>query len=100
MVGVGPEDGREEGAGAKRGSDAVHPTPSSLASVGAEGAQVQPDDLRIVEQLASGALVSVAALVDRGYVLDQGRDAYEGSGRELLNDPKVIGLYLGTLADG
>ena len=22
---------------------------------------------------------------------------YEGTGRELLNDPKVIGLYLGTL---
>ena len=30
-------------------------------------------------------------------MLDQGRDAYTGSGRELLNDPKVIGLYLGTL---
>jgi branched-chain amino acid transport system ATP-binding protein len=34
----------------------------------------------------------------RGYVLDQGRDAYEGTGRELLNDPKVVELYLGTLA--
>jgi len=30
-------------------------------------------------------------------VLDQGRDAYTGSGRELLNDPKVTELYLGTL---
>ena len=29
--------------------------------------------------------------------LDQGTDAYEGTGRDLLNDPKVIGLYLGTL---
>ena len=38
-------------------------------------------------------------ICDRGYVLDQGRDAYQGSGRELLNDPKVIGLYLGTLGD-
>ncbi len=34
----------------------------------------------------------------RGYVLDQGRNAYSGSGRELLSDPKVIELYLGTLA--
>ena len=34
----------------------------------------------------------------RGYVLDQGRNAYTGTGRELLNDPKVIELYLGTLA--
>jgi branched-chain amino acid transport system ATP-binding protein len=34
----------------------------------------------------------------RGYVLDQGRNAYTGSGRELLTDPKVIELYLGTMA--
>jgi branched-chain amino acid transport system ATP-binding protein len=34
----------------------------------------------------------------RGYVLDQGRNAYTGSGRELLSDPKVVELYLGTLA--
>ena len=34
----------------------------------------------------------------RGYVLDQGTNAYTGPGRELLNDPKVIELYLGTLA--
>jgi len=33
----------------------------------------------------------------RGYVLDQGTTAYTGTGRELLNDPKVISLYLGTL---
>ncbi|MCU1564877.1 MAG: transporter ATP-binding protein, partial [Arthrobacter sp.] len=36
---------------------------------------------------------------DRGYVLDQGKDAYTGTGRELMKDPKVIQLYLGTLAD-
>ena len=47
----------------------------------------------MVEQNARRCL----QICDRGYVLDQGRDAYEGSGRELLNDPKVIGLYLGTL---
>lgn len=34
----------------------------------------------------------------RAYVLDQGKDAYTGSGRSMLNDPKVIELYLGTLA--
>ena len=34
----------------------------------------------------------------RGYVLDQGRNAYTGTGRDLLEDPKVIELYLGTLA--
>ncbi len=35
---------------------------------------------------------------DRAYVLDQGQDAYTGTGEELANDPKVIELYLGTLA--
>ena len=51
----------------------------------------------MVEQNARRCL----QICDRGYVLDQGRDAYAGTGRELLNDPKVIGLYLGTLgADG
>ena len=48
----------------------------------------------IVEQNARRAL----QICDRGYVLDQGKDAYEGAGRELMNDPKVIELYLGTLA--
>src|SRR5699024_1483378 len=48
----------------------------------------------MVEQNASRCL----QISDRGYVLDQGRNAYTGTGRELLNDPKVIELYLGTLA--
>ena len=39
-------------------------------------------------------------IADRGYVLDQGRNAYTGTGQELLNDPKVIDLYLGTLGSG
>jgi len=34
----------------------------------------------------------------RGYVLDQGANAYTGTGRSLLNDPRVVQLYLGTLA--
>jgi len=48
----------------------------------------------MVEQNARRCL----QVVDRGYVLDQGRNAYTGTGRELLADPKVIGLYLGSLA--
>jgi len=37
-------------------------------------------------------------ICDRGYVLDQGHNAYTGTGRALATDPKVIALYLGTLA--
>ena len=48
----------------------------------------------IVEQNARRAL----QICDRGYVLDQGKNAYTGTGRTLMNDPKVIELYLGTLA--
>ena len=49
----------------------------------------------MVEQNARRCL----QISDRAYVLDQGKDAVVGSGRELLNDPKVIGLYLGTLGE-
>jgi len=48
----------------------------------------------MVEQNARRCL----QIVDRGYVLDQGRNAYTGTGRSLANYPKVIELYLGTLA--
>ncbi|HEY7042634.1 MAG TPA: ABC transporter ATP-binding protein [Nocardioidaceae bacterium] len=48
----------------------------------------------MVEQNASRCL----QICDRAYVLDQGRNAYTGTGRDLANDPKVIELYLGTLA--
>jgi branched-chain amino acid transport system ATP-binding protein len=48
----------------------------------------------MVEQNARRCL----QICDRGYVLDQGRTAYTASGRQLMNDPKVIELYLGTLA--
>jgi len=47
----------------------------------------------MVEQNASRCL----QICHRGYVLDQGTNAYTGSGRDLLTDPKVIELYLGTL---
>jgi branched-chain amino acid transport system ATP-binding protein len=48
----------------------------------------------MVEQNARRCL----QICDRGYVLDQGRNAYTASGKDLINDPKVIELYLGTLA--
>jgi branched-chain amino acid transport system ATP-binding protein len=48
----------------------------------------------MVEQNARRCL----QICDRGYVLDQGRNAYTGTGLGLLEDPKVIELYLGTLA--
>ncbi len=48
----------------------------------------------MVEQNARRCL----QICDRGYVLDQGRNAYTAPGRSLMNDPKVIELYLGTLA--
>ena len=47
----------------------------------------------MVEQNASRCL----QICHRGYVLDQGTNAYTGTGRDLLTDPKVIELYLGTL---
>lgn len=48
----------------------------------------------MVEQNARTCL----QICHRGYVLDQGRNAYTGPGQKLLNDPRVIELYLGTLA--
>ena len=48
----------------------------------------------MVEQNANRCL----QICHRGYVLDQGRNAYTDTGDALLTDPKVIELYLGTLA--
>ena len=45
----------------------------------------------MVEQNSRRAL----SISNRGYVLDTGRNRFEGSGRELLADPKVAELYLG-----
>ncbi|MBL6629054.1 MAG: ABC transporter ATP-binding protein [Candidatus Actinomarina sp.] len=47
----------------------------------------------LVEQNAKRAL----RFCNRGYVLDQGRNAYTGPGVDLLEDKKVIDLYLGKL---
>lgn len=48
----------------------------------------------MVEQNARRCL----QICTRGYVLDQGANAYTDTGEKLLHDPKVIELYLGTLA--
>jgi ABC-type branched-subunit amino acid transport system ATPase component len=48
----------------------------------------------MVEQNARRAL----AMSHRGYVLDLGRNRFEGTGAQLLHDPKVIDLYLGGTA--
>jgi ABC-type branched-subunit amino acid transport system ATPase component len=48
----------------------------------------------MVEQNARRAL----SMSDLGYVLDLGQNRFEGSGREVLDDPKVAELYLGGTA--
>lgn len=47
--------------------------------------------IMMVEQNARKAL----AISDRGYVLEMGKNRYEGPGRTLLEDADVRGLYLG-----
>lgn len=46
----------------------------------------------LVEQMANQAL----AIADRAYVLETGQVTMEGSGRDLLNDPRVRAAYLGA----
>jgi branched-chain amino acid transport system ATP-binding protein len=63
---------------------------------------------RVVEINRSGAAVVMVEqnarrcleIAQRGYVLDQGRDAHEGTGDALLDDPRVVELYLGRLVGG
>jgi branched-chain amino acid transport system ATP-binding protein len=45
--------------------------------------------------LAEQDVAQTLALADRAYVLENGRIALEGSGRELLDDPRVKAAYLG-----
>ncbi|MBE9223078.1 ABC transporter ATP-binding protein [Cyanobacterium stanieri LEGE 03274] len=49
----------------------------------------------LVEQNAKKALM----MADRGYVLESGKDAIEGKGSDLLDNPLVGELYLGTRHD-
>jgi branched-chain amino acid transport system ATP-binding protein len=46
----------------------------------------------LVEQMAKQAL----GVADRAYVLEVGNITLEGTGRDLLNDPKVKAAYLGA----
>jgi ABC-type branched-subunit amino acid transport system ATPase component len=68
-------------------------SPQAVELVFAQLAEINERGIAIVmvEQNARRAL----ALADRGYVLDMGRNAYEGAGQALLDDPKVAELYLG-----
>jgi ABC-type branched-subunit amino acid transport system ATPase component len=59
-----------------------------IRSINARGVTVL-----MVEQNARRAL----AMSTRAYVLDLGRNRYEGSGPSLLEDPRVAALYLGGL---
>jgi ABC-type branched-subunit amino acid transport system ATPase component len=47
--------------------------------------------LLVVEQNAAKAL----SVADRGYVLELGRNRFEGTGQALLGDPEVRRMYLG-----
>lgn len=57
--------------------------------------RLEGNTIFLVEQNARRAL----QLADRGYVLERGRIALEGSGDDLLNDPGVQNTYLGKSAD-
>ena len=48
----------------------------------------------MVEQNARRCL----QIAHRGYVLDHGRNAYSGSGKDLLDDERVVELYLGSMS--
>lgn len=71
-------------------------SPQAVESVFEEliGIRARGIGIVMVEQNARRAL----AVSDRGYVLDMGRNAHEGTGRALLSDPKVSDLYLGSMA--
>jgi ABC-type branched-subunit amino acid transport system ATPase component len=67
--------------------------PAAVDAVFAKIAEVHAQGVGIllVEQNARRAL----AVSDRGYVLELGTNRFEGSGPDLLADPKVVELYLG-----
>lgn len=71
-------------------------SPILVNSVFEQIKQINQDGTAIVlvEQNARKAL----EMADRGYVLESGCDRFEGSGTELLNNPKVGALYLGAAA--
>jgi branched-chain amino acid transport system ATP-binding protein len=67
--------------------------------------KVVADIFEVIRTLRNGAITilladqnarAVLALADRGYVLEAGRVALCGSGRELIDDPRVRASYLGA----
>ena len=53
--------------------------------------------LEIDPESEEGHYQRALALADRGYVLDMGRNAHEGTGADLLVDTRVAELYLGSM---
>ena len=75
----------------KKGETALTPEPYphwTIKEINEKGVPIL-----LVEQNAKRAL----KFSDRGYVLDQGRNAYQGTGKDLLDDPRVVDLYLGKM---
>jgi len=74
-------------------SAGLSPTMQELVFERVRGIADSGISVLMVEQNATRCLQTA----DRGYVLDQGNNAYTDTGQNLLNDPNVIRLYLGTL---
>ena len=73
----------------------------ALARPAGRGVRPHPADQpgrRLGRSWSSRTPAAACRSATAGYVLDQGRNAYTASGKDLANDPKVIELYLGTLA--
>ena len=71
-------------------------SPAAVDLIFAKIAEINAGGVAIlmVEQNARRAL----AMSDRGYVLDGGQNRFEGPGPQLLQDPKIVDLYLGGAA--
>ena len=74
-------------------SAGLSPQATDMVFAELEGIRESGIGIVMVEQNARRAL----ALSSRGYVLDMGRNAHEGTGADLLVDPRVADLYLGSM---
>lgn len=74
-------------------SAGLSPHATDMVFAELEGIRESGIGIAMVEQNARRAL----ALSSRGYVLDMGRNAHEGTGADLLVDPRVAELYLGSM---
>jgi branched-chain amino acid transport system ATP-binding protein len=74
-------------------SAGLSPRATDLVFAELEGIRARGIGIVMVEQNARRAL----SLADRAYVLDMGRNAHEGTGADLLVDPRVVDLYLGSM---